>query len=288
MQRLSRVLGHCENRNPFLRSSSKPSHDHQHLPTNLPLAIHEISHRTWKMTTPLQLVYSALISQHAHIIFQLQLCQKQLPLAWPLTAGFAETSKRAAEGNSAHFETREQGLTWAAVQLGQPNLGERRTRDSRKLMTTSGAQLEGGAWWAQAELSLWQWLTAKAAATTLNFSAHSYAPCCTPLVFTPLPLNPKVIFNLDWIPEQSPLSSARCQRLLWEQVGRDEREGSSSAGAPSCTPTCKLLSWTDMLPTATHTIRWGFCVLLFVCFFTPFYAAWRKFSIAALCALVSY
>lgn len=104
-------------------------------------------------------VYSALISQHTHLIFQLQLCQKQLPLAWLLTAGFTETFKQAAEGNSVRFEPCEQGLTWAAAQLGPPNLGEGKRRSSRKLMTTFGAQLEGGAWWAQEELSLWWWST---------------------------------------------------------------------------------------------------------------------------------
>lgn len=55
----------------------------------------------------------------------------------------------------------------------------------------------------------------------VDFSVHSYTPCCTPVVFIFLPLNPEVIFNLDWIPEQSPLSSARCQRRLWERKGRE-------------------------------------------------------------------
>jgi len=46
----------------------------------------------------------------------------------PETAGLAQTHDLTVEANSAHFDPSELGLTPAAAQLGQQDLGERRSK----------------------------------------------------------------------------------------------------------------------------------------------------------------
>jgi len=83
-------------------------------------------------------------------------------------------------------------------------------------------------------------LTAKAAATTLNFSAPFCAPCHSPqLCLCPSDHPQKVIFNLDQFPDLSPLSSANsvlAQLAGMNRGGTSGKMGDSGSTTKSCSP----------------------------------------------------
>lgn len=163
----------------------------------------------------------------------------------PEAAGLVQTYDLALEANSAHFDSSELVLTPAAAHWGSKTwvrAGVR--RDSTEQMAVSGAQLEGGehvsTGWAFSRHFLWWWLTAKAAAIALNFSAPFRASCRTPqLCLWPSHHPQKVIFNMDWFPDQSPLSSAntvlaQLARMNWG--GTRGKTGGSGSTTESSSP----------------------------------------------------
>lgn len=163
-------------------------------------------------------------------------------------------------------------------------------------MAVSGAQLEGGehvsTGWAFSRHFLWWWLTAKAAATALNFPA----PFCVPLPYPQLCSCPshhpqKVIFNLDQFPDQPLLSSTNT--VLAQLAGMNRREDrrlwqhhqkllswspSPGASSPSFTPTYKLPRRMEYASDISHHK---------VVFFFYLCAALWKSLIAVFCVLVS-
>lgn len=160
-------------------------------------------------------------------------------------AGLAQTYDLAVEANSAHFDPSELGLTPATAHWGSKTWvrgGVR--RDSTEQMAVSGAQLEGGervsTGWAFSRHFPWWWLTAKAAATALNFSAPFCASCRTPKLWWCPSHHPyRVIFNLDQFPDQSPLSSTNTglAQLAGMNRGRTSwKTGGSGGTTKSCSP----------------------------------------------------